>query len=85
MKTDYKKYQLHIKVTEKHWDRDMYLKGLNRANKLVEFRASDFWGVYYYINVGDSVCKDYSKTEIRVIKKDTTITFPLKFRGEIVK
>lgn len=85
VKTLYQKYQLHIKVLEKENGRNLYLKGYNRSNKIIEFETVDFWGVYYYIHVGDSVCKDYGETEIRVIKKDTTMTFPLVWRGEVVK
>jgi len=85
LKTKYKKYQVHIKVTEKQRDKLIHLKGLNRANKIVDFEAADFWGAYYDIHIGDSVCKNYGETELRVIKKDTTLVFPLVWGGKVIK
>jgi hypothetical protein len=72
-----------LKVTKKFRDRGINFIGYNKNNHEVEFSEFDFWGIYDYVEIGDSVVKELGKAEILLIKKDTTMIFPFKCHGKV--
>lgn len=86
---DVKKYsklqQCYIKVTEKSKKKFIKFNGYDKKNKFIEFEVSEFWDIYDSVEAGDSLVKEIGKTEIKLIKKDTTLIFPLMCGGRVVE
>jgi hypothetical protein len=86
---DVKKYSMTIsysfKVTEKSRDKYIKFKGFDKNNNPIEFEEGEFWDIYNSVEIGDSIVKQLGKTEMILIKKDTTLVFPLMCKGKIVE
>jgi hypothetical protein len=86
---DVKKHALSLsykfKIIEKSKGQEISLKGYDSLNRIIEFSEGEFWGIYNSIEIGDTLYKELGKTELILIKKDTTLVFPLKCRGKIVE
>ncbi len=74
-----------FKVHEKYRGQYIKIKGFDTLNKVVEFEEGEFWGIFDSIEINDTLLKELGKTELVLIKKDTTLVFPLKCRGKVVK
>ena len=79
------KLEFKQKVTEKSKDRLIFVRGITEENKIVEFKEFEYWGIYEYIELGDTLYKEFGKTELVLIKKDSTLIFPLYCDGEMIK
>ena len=86
---DVKKYCMSLscsfKVAEKSKDRFIEFKGFDKNNKYVKFKEFEHWNIYDFVEIGDSLVKELGKPEIKLIKKDTTLVFPLICGGRVVE
>ena len=86
---DVKKYCMSLsysfKVTGKSKDREIDFKGFDKNKKYIEFKEAEHWNIYDYVEIGDSIVKELGKAEIKLIKRDTTLVFPLICGGRVVE
>jgi hypothetical protein len=73
-----------LKVTKKFRDRGINFIGYDKNNHEVEFSDFEHWDIYDYAEIGDSVVKELGKPEIKLVKKDTTMVFPLVCHGRAI-
>lgn len=83
--THVKGLKYRFKVTEKSKSQYINFKGYDSLNRKIEFREGEYWGIYNFIEIGDTLFKELGKTELVLIKKDTTLVFPLKCRGKVME
>ena len=73
-------------VTKKSEDNRYFIfTGYNKNNKYVEFQIGQSWNIYDFVESGDTILKKTGETNFILIKKDTTLVFPLMIHGEIVE
>lgn len=86
---DVKKHCLSLeckfKITEKYQNKLIEFKGYDSNNKFSEFKDYEYWLIFEKAEIGDTLLKEKGKTDLILIKKDTTIIFPLMCGGVIVK
>ena len=85
VKTHCKTLNCSFKITEKSKDRLIDFKGFDKNNIHAEFKEFEYWGIYNFVEIGDTLYKEFGKTDLILIKKDTTLVFPLYCRGKIVE
>lgn len=72
-------------VISKSKSRDFAFKGYDKKGNYDQFQISQYWDFYDYVEKGDSIVKISGRTEIMLIKQDTTLVFPLMCRGQVVE
>jgi hypothetical protein len=77
--------EYHFKITRKSKDRLIEFEGKNAKGELVKFSEFEQWTVYSFVEIGDTIVKELNHTEIKLIKKDTTILFPLMYSGKVLE
>lgn len=86
---DIKKYYSSVNyeftVFSKSRSRDFIFEGYDKKGNLNQFILGPFWNFYDYVEKGDSIVKLSGHTEIKLIKKDTILIFPLMCKGKIVE
>jgi len=85
VKTSIVNYYYCFKVSKKQRqikeDQYIILKGISKYGEKIYFSEPEFWDVYNSVEIGDSVVKEIGKTEIKLIKKDTVLVFPMYCDG----
>lgn len=74
---------LVISKSDEH--RDFTFEGYDKKGVFNQLQISRFWSFYDYVEKGDSIVKISGNTELILIKKDTTLVFPLMCRGQVVE
>ena len=74
-----------FKVSEKSRDKYIDFKGFDKKNNIVDFEEFEYWNIYDSVELGDSLIKELGKSEIKLIKKDTILVFPLMCEGRVVE
>jgi hypothetical protein len=74
----------YFMITAKSKDRFIEFKGLDKNNNHVEFKEFENWDIFGAVELGDTLVKKIGETEIILIKKDTTMLFPLICGGRII-
>jgi hypothetical protein len=74
-----------FKITEKSKDKYIEFKGFDKNNIHVEFKEYANWKIYDFVEIGDTLYKELGKTDLILIKMDTTLVFPLICEGKIVE
>ena len=86
---DVKRYYITLhcsfKITEKSKDKYIEFKGLDKNNIHVEFKEFENWNIYNFVEIGDTLYKELGKADLILIKKNTTLVFPLICGGKIVE
>jgi len=73
-------------VTQKSKDnRDFIFSGLDKNNHFIEFKEPQYWDIYDLVEVGDTLLKKIGEPDLILIKKDTTLVFPLLCGGRPVE
>ena len=74
-----------FKITAKSKRKFIEFRGLDNNNNSVKFQEFSHWKVYESAEIGDTLFKELGKSEIKLIKKDTILSFPLECGGEVVE
>lgn len=75
----------NFKITKKQQRKFIVFNGYDKYNNPVEFKEGEYWDIYDFVEIGDTLFKELGKTELVLIKMDTTLVFPLKCRGKILE
>lgn len=73
-------------VTKKSEDnRYFFFSGYDKNHKYIEFQVGQFFDIYDFAESGDTILKKLGETSFTLIKKDTTLVFPLMTRGKTIE
>jgi hypothetical protein len=69
-------------ITEKSKDnRYVEFRGSDKNKNKIIFNEGEVWGIYDYVEIGDTLLKKKGEADLVLIKKDTTIVFPFMCGG----
>ena len=73
-------------VTQKSKDnRDFIFSGIDKNNRFIKFKEPQYWDIYDSVEVGDTLLKKIGEPDLILIKKETTLIFPLLCGGRPVE
>ena len=86
VKRQYEPFSCRFMVIEKSKDnRFLEFNGSDSKKKHVNFKIGQHWDIYDSVEVGDTLLKKTGETDLILIKKDTTLVFPLMCGGRPVE
>ena len=86
VKRQYEPLNCRFMVTEKSKDnRFDEFNGFDCKKVSVNFKIGQHWDIYDSVQVGDTILKRTGETDLILIKKDTTLVFPLLCGGRPVE
>ena len=72
-----KNYCFKITKKQKQNNKFIIFKGIEKSGEKADFEEPEFWDVFNTAEIGDTLLKELGKTEIKIIKKDTVLVFPI--------
>jgi len=86
VKRQYEPLSCRFMVTEKSKDNSFFeFNGSVSKKKIINFKIGQHWDIYDSVEAGDTLLKRVGETDLILIKKDTSLVFPLLCGGRPVE
>jgi len=72
----------YFQITKKNKGKFLEFEGYDENHYPVKFCEGEFWDIYNSVEIGDTLLKKKGETNLILIKKDTTLIFPLLWDGK---